>query len=348
MARPKWSRRHPILLRSILAILGLLILLIAAVAAIVLHLVLGTLSAPSAEAQKAMIDSSILLKGPDSISLLNISDAGINVAISGRLGLDPDKALDLWLGEKDKMGAWKRWDRKWIEWAFMQVKAVKVEVGEIRIAEPDWSIDIPEQALDLIGGLKGNKSHKAEGVMSALSAPVDLLSFHIDPLIIPLPSLVNTEESSSFAGEQPPLIGGNGSTPRTRKTLHPINLELLFKPASPAEEIIAFFNSSLTTKRVTLDLKVAGLKMRGLNAKELRREEEGEQGAKGGKEKGGSWMNVAKWVDLKEGEIRKRFTQKSKYILHFCQRGLVLICTALPVQQSPSLTTAPTPLIYST
>ncbi|KDN53535.1 hypothetical protein K437DRAFT_252898 [Tilletiaria anomala UBC 951] len=306
----KWRQRHPLGFRSLLFAAALLALFLAAIAAMLLHLFLGTLSAPSPERQKAILDSSLLLKGPDTISVLNISDAGVSVAVSGWLGMDPDKALDLWLGEKDKMSAWKRWDRSWVEWVLKDVKAVKVEVGEIRIAEPDWNVDIPEQKIDLFGNNSRNGGDHNDGfralddAMPAPQAPLDFISFQTDPLIIPIPRLLHAGQAAQFDRKEE--VDGERSTNRTYSTMHPIRLELLFKPATPAENIIAFANASFARKHITLDLKVAGLHVSGLDAKALEREKEATKGAAKTTKSGG----VAKWIDLREGQIRKRFTQK--------------------------------------
>ncbi len=324
----KWTNRHPLLTRTLVTVLSLFLLLGAVVAAMLLHLVFGTLHAPSAEVQKAMLDSSLLLKGPESISVLNISDAGVNVAITGHFGLDPDRALDLWLGEKKSMGAWKRWDRSWIEWVLNDLHAVQVDVGEIRIAEPDWSIEIPEQKLDLISDGKKKKKNETSEPAFALDADApappaaDLLSFRIDPLYIPIPRLLNGKESEEEL-EQPPVIGGNHSSPRARKTLREVRLELLFKPAAPAEEIIAFVNRSVNSvqKSITLDLKVASLALKGLNAADWQKQSGGEKPDKKSKVKR-SIVSAAKFVSLKEGQIRKRFTQKGESTSRACSRSI--------------------------
>ena len=106
-----WWKEHPIVARTVYAILGLILAILILIGIEVAHLLLSTLSAPSQLAQDRILDESLLLKGPDHVQLLNISDDGILVRVDARLGLDPDHALDLWLGEKGKQGWWKNRER---------------------------------------------------------------------------------------------------------------------------------------------------------------------------------------------------------------------------------------------
>lgn len=286
-----WRTRHPALWSTILILVGLLLLLLLLIGIAVSHLYFRTLSTPTAPQQSAILDQSLQLKGPDRLQLLNISDDGVQVRIDGRLGLDPQRALDIWLGERGTQGWWKNRERKLIEWAVGKVEGVRVELGELRLAEPDSPTKLLSSASEggLLDALNPDAPHP--------SGPQDLMSFHLAPLIVPVPS-VRSGSSSSGLGKHP----SSGA----REDLHPLNLTLLLKPVTPASYILKFAQTALAAGNVSLDVKVESLRVRGLDAKEMRN-----GGIPSGKR---GWWNVPSLIDIAENDIKKRVEQKSEFI----------------------------------
>ncbi|CAO1637284.1 unnamed protein product [Jaminaea pallidilutea] len=261
-------------LRIALIVVGSLILLVLALIGIeAAHLSWSTLSSPSEAQQARILDEALVLRGPDSVRLLNISDDGVQVRIDGRLGLDPDLALDIWLGQRRSQSWWKRRDRRVVEWALARVGGVKVELGQLTIAEPDWKLPLEVEEVNL---LPSNDTQKKAEVMSMASTqlapapPRDLLTFHLDPLLVPLPQLLSTASSPSKPNgdDDDPILGGNSSR-RAQLTMRPLNLTLLFKPVSPAPYIVDLGQRVAKQGNVTLDVKVASLNVRGVTHREM-------------------------------------------------------------------------------
>lgn len=293
------------LLRSILITLGgLIALLLVLIAIASIHLFTSTLSTPSPAAQSRILDEAIVVRGPDSLELLNISDAGIQVRITGRMGLDPDTALDIWLDRKSQESWWKRKDRQVVEWALRKVGGVRIEMGTLSIEEPDWRLHLDERELDLLP--HDNKTGKAVSTASPLPSPPPppspssllppghpprpLLSFNLDPLYIPLPALLSSSE----------VAEGDNATRRAHLTMQPLNLTLLFKPASPAPYIVSVVEDFIARGNATLDVRMASLAVRGLTHKEMRNR---------ASTSSGSWMSVPSWISLSQSQVINRIRQ---------------------------------------
>ncbi|PWN53592.1 hypothetical protein IE53DRAFT_300395, partial [Violaceomyces palustris] len=284
-----WRRYQPIVMTMVytLAALTVLVLLLLGFAAA--HLFLSTLKSPDAEAQSKILDESLLLKGPDRLQLLNISDDGILVRVDARLGLDPDHALDIWLGKKGKQGWWKNKERDLIEWAVGKVGGVQIEVGEVTLAQNGaaWTEHV---------GLDSSYYRASD---DEERQPQDLLAFHLAPLVLPLPAL--RAPRSIIGDESKPPILGNHSTPSARKNLNPLNLTILLKPVSPAPYILKFAEEAIEQGKVKLDVKVRSLRVRGLSGKEL-------QGI--GSTRKGSWFDIPRRIDISESFIRSPIKEK--------------------------------------
>jgi hypothetical protein len=288
--------QHPILMRIIYALLALIVLVLVLLSVAVAHLFTVTLKAPQPDAQALILDESLLLRGPDAISLLNISDEGILVRVDGRLGIDPDRALDLWLGSPQQMGFWQKRERAVVEWAVGKLGGVRVELGELRIAEPDWSVDLEEKPLGL---LNDTKELSADLLAPPKQnnpdrPPQDLLSFHVQPLIVPLPPL-RPRAHASLAPSK------DHGTYRAHRELRPLNLTLLFKPVSPAPLLMQVAQAAIKEGKGVLDIKVDSLRVRGLGKKEMDK----------GEPKGGRW-DLPGWINIGENNIRKRISQKGE------------------------------------
>ncbi|CDR88215.1 uncharacterized protein SPSC_03876 [Sporisorium scitamineum] len=252
-----WRHEHPFIMRSLYTVAALLILLALIVVA-VSHLYLATLKSPSPEAQSRILDESLLLKGPDRVQLLNISDDGILVRVDARLGLDPDHALDLWLGQRGQQGWWKNKERKLVEWAVGKVAGVQVDVGEVRLAE--------------IGAAWAQEVLPPASLSSAEFDPRDMLSFHLDPLVLPLPPLkrkIDGGDKDSKDALRPPILG-NHSTPAAQHNMSPLNLTVLLKPVVPAPYIMDYAQHAIKKGFAQLDVKIASLRVRGLAKSEIR------------------------------------------------------------------------------
>lgn len=240
-------------------LVGLILVVLLLVAVIVVHLFTSTLSTPSPEAQSRILDEALVVRGPDSLRLLNISDDGIQVRIDARMGLDPDRALDIWLKEKRHESWWTRKDRDVVEWALRKVGGVRVDVGRLTIEEADWSVALEEHVVDLLP--HQNKSTRATAALAPPTqphTPQPLLSFDLEPLFIPFPGLLS------------PRSLGDNSTRRAHLTMQPLNLTLLFKPASPAPYIVSVVEHFIKRGNATLDIRMASLAVRGLTHGEMK------------------------------------------------------------------------------
>ncbi|KAJ9479824.1 hypothetical protein PHBOTO_003304 [Pseudozyma hubeiensis] len=283
-----WRQEHPFVMRSIYAIASLLLILLILIVVAVSHLYAATLKTPSPEAQSRILDESLLLKGPDRLQLLNISDEGILVRVDARLGLDPDHALDLWLGSRGDQGWWKNKERKLVEWAVGKVAGVQVDVGEVRLSEIGASWD--QQALP----------------STSLSAnafdPRDMLGFHIDPLVLPLPPLNRKIDGDNDDADalRPPILG-NHSTPAARHNMSPLNLTLLLKPVVPAPYILDYAQHAINKGFAQLDVKIASLRVRGLAKSEI-------HGINHGRKAG--YFDVPRRIDIAQHRIRSPMREK--------------------------------------
>lgn len=284
-----WRQEHPYIMRSLYTIVALLLTLLLLIALAVSHLYLATLKSPSPEAQSRILDESLLLKGPDRLQLLNISDEGILVRVNARLGLDPDHALDLWLGERGKQGWWKNRERKFVEWAMGKVAGVQVDVGQVRLAEVGaaWDQQVLPPAV----------------LHSTQLDPRDMLAFHLDPLVLPLPPLNRKIDQGSGQDRdalRPPILG-NHSTPAARQNMSPLNLTVLLKPVVPAPYIMDYAQRAIKKGVAQLDVKIAGLRVRGLAKSEI-------HGINHGRNAG--FFDVPRRIDIAQQRIRSPVREK--------------------------------------
>ncbi|PWY99077.1 hypothetical protein BCV70DRAFT_201297 [Testicularia cyperi] len=258
------------------------------------HLFLSTLKNPSPEAQSRILDESLLLEGPDRVQVLNISDDGILVRVDARLGLDPDHALDLWMGKRGKQGWWKNKERKLIEWAVGKVAGVQVDIGEVRLSElgAAWSQDVDLAPLSPYA--------------LSLPDPRDMLAFHLDPLVLPLPSLNRKlpddqdQKDSKKHAPRPPILG-NHSTPAAKHNMNPLNLTVLLKPVVPAPYIMEYAQHVIKKGKAQLDVKIASLRVRGLAKNEMGGISEGRKAG---------FFDVPRRIDISQRKIRSPVDEK--------------------------------------
>lgn len=283
-----WRHEHPFIIRSLYTVAALLLTLLVLIIVAVSHLYLATLKSPSPEAQSRILDESLLLKGPDRLQLLNISDEGILVRVDARLGLDPDHALDLWLGQRGKQGWWKNKERKLVEWAVGKVAGVQVDVGEVRLAEigASWEQQVLPPAV----------------AASAEFDPRDMLAFHLDPLVLPLPPLNRKIHGGKDDKDalRPPILG-NHSTPAAQHNMSPLNLTVLLKPVVPAPYIMDYAQHAIKTGIAQLDVKIANLRVRGLAKSEI-------HGINHGRKAG--FFDVPRRIDIAQHHIRSPVHEK--------------------------------------
>ena len=275
-------------MRSLYTVTALLLAVLVLLLVAVSHLYLATLKSPSPEAQSRILDESLLLKGPDRLQLLNISDEGILVRVDARLGLDPDHALDLWLGQRGKQGWWKNKERKLVEWAMGKVAGVQVDVGEVRLAE--------------IGATWDQQMLPPAVAGAAELDPRDMLAFHLHPLILPLPALNRKIDGGSDDKDtlRPPILG-NHSTPAAQHNMSPLNLTVLLKPVVPAPYIMDYAQHAIKKGIAQLDVKIASLRVRGLAKSEIR-------GINHGRKAG--FFDVPRRIDIAQQHIRSPVREK--------------------------------------
>ncbi|SPO22833.1 uncharacterized protein UTRI_01511 [Ustilago trichophora] len=283
-----WRHEHPFIMRSLYTVAALLLTLLVLIIVAVSHLYLATLKSPSPEAQSRILDESLLLKGPDRLQLLNISDEGILVRVDARLGLDPDHALDLWLGQRGKQGWWKNKERKLVEWGMGKVAGVQVDVGEVRLAEigASWEQQVLPPAVAALAEFD----------------PRDMLAFHLDPLVLPLPPLNRKIHGGKDDKDalRPPILG-NHSTPAAQHNMSPLNLTVLLKPVVPAPYIMDYAQHAIKKGIAQLDVKIANLRVRGLAKSEI-------HGINHGRKAG--FFDVPRRIDIAQHHIRSPVHEK--------------------------------------
>ncbi|CAD6891343.1 unnamed protein product [Tilletia controversa] len=313
-----WHRRAHV---AGVALFAVVLALLVFGAIILGHLFMITLRAPSQEKQAAILARSLTLKGPDRLSVLNLTSEGIHVQLDARLGLDPDDALDEWLGVRGSRSAWQNFERRWLEWSFRQVKGVRIDVtGVVLVSEPDYSKNLPSKRLHLIdAGKHKNKSGNAhdddETVFTNSGGddsepPADLLGFDIEPLYIRIPPLRASRSARSrdaSGDDEDP----DQPTHRASHNLTPLNLTLLLKPLSPIPRLVSFGEAAVNKRKVTLDLNMPGLLVRGLGEYDLREGErrKAEGRAPVGKDQLRTGWGVASWIALRQGQSGSRVTE---------------------------------------
>lgn len=277
-----WRQDHTTFMGILYGILGLFVFVLILVCVAFSHLYFSTLKTPSPEAQSRILDESLLLRGPDRVQLLNISDDGILVRVDARLGLDPDHALDLWLGQRGKQGWWKNKERKLVEWGMGKVAGVQIEIGEVRLAElgAEWISALPSSV--------------------AAVNPQDMLAFHLDPLVLPLPRLNRKTKGNSTELLKPPILG-NHSTPAAQHNMNALNLTVLLKPVVPAQYIMNYVQHAMKRGNAQLDVKIASLRVRGLAKSELNGVAQ--------KRKAG-FFDVPRRIDISQHRIRSPVDEK--------------------------------------
>lgn len=279
----KFKAGHPGIFWTIVGLLiaigVVLLLLLIAVA----HLFLITLRSPNEAVQQRIIARSLNVDGPDKVELLNLTSEGVYVRIDGRIGLDGDAALNEWLGPRKEKGLWKRKERDLIEWVFTKVKGAEVDVGQVALRSPDWSVKRKVDEIHLLPeGDDGDEGKKIQSL--ARQEPIDLITFDIEPLLVPLPPLKGHGVTS---------LGNKDEAPEAKT---PLSLTVLLKPSAP--DLLVFAQNAIKNKRAVLDFNVHSVRVRGLSQKEWTA---GEAGKK-------RW-NVPGWVDLAMGDIWKRLGQ---------------------------------------
>lgn len=272
-----------IVLSSLTLVVFLLLLLALA------HLFLVTLSTPNEELQQRIMARSFSLDGPDEVQVLNFGDEGLTISVQGRIGIDGNSALDEWLGERHSKGWYNRRERDVIEWAVGKVKGVQVDVGQVALRSPDWSVDRKVDEVHLIpDGKKGKHGLSVFKGKEPHLPPADLVTFHLDPLFVPLPPIGALKALKSG------VSGPDATTP--------LNLTILVKPSGP--DLLAFAQGALEAKRAILDVHVESVHVLGLNRKEWR-----QQAASTFRR----W-SVPGYVNVNVGDSWKRLGQKSECV----------------------------------
>jgi hypothetical protein len=282
---------HPHLYRTLIALSSLILIVLFLLVLAIAHLFVITLRSPNEEIQQRIVSRSFSLDGPDSVEVLNVNENGLTVSVQGRIGIDGNSALDEWLGEKKTKGWYNRKERDVIEWAGGKIKGVQVDVGQIALRSPDWSI---ERKVDEVHLLPEGKDDAINDIVTFTKSksklpnlpPTDLVTFHIDPLYVPLPAI------------------GAGMTSRDEydgpEATTPLNLTILLKPSGP--DLMAFAQGALKAKKAILDVNIESVHVRGLNQKEWNQQ---------------SISTFRRWsvpgyVDVSMGDAWKRLGQKSE------------------------------------
>ncbi|KAK0543611.1 hypothetical protein OC846_006028 [Tilletia horrida] len=283
------------------------------------HLFIITLRPLSSQEQSAIVNRALIVKGPDRLSLLNLTSDGALVQLDARLGLDPDEALDEWLGARGSRSPWQNLERRWLEWGFRQVKGIRIDVlGSVSFSEQDKSKDLPPKHLHLIDGKNQKKKHSHNGTEphtleerteTPESPPAELLGFDIEPLYVRIPPL-RSGKSRKSSGEKEQTGDASSPTDRAQTNLSPLNLTLLLRPLVPIPDLVAIGEKVVKQKKATFDIHVPDVLVRGLGEKDMR---EGEKRkAQGQVPKESSRLRrgwgVAGWVNLRQGAATTRVT----------------------------------------
>lgn len=285
--------QHPHAFIAVSALCGLIAVVLLLIAIVLLHLFLVTLRSPDDATQQRILARSFKIDGPDNVQVVRMAEDGLTVQIDGRIGMDPDAALNEWLGLRESNSWWKRKDRDIVEWALNKVKGVQVDVDTLAVRSPDWNVDRPVDRINLIpDDGKGVWTAYDDGHFEAernspsnLLPPSDLVTFNIEPLLVPVPSV----GSGGSKGDK----GADGPDATT-----PINLTVVLKPSGPA--LLAYAQHTLENKTAFIDVQVKSARIRGLNAKDWLR----------GAVSSSSWWSVPGWVNLHMDESWKRLAQK--------------------------------------
>ncbi|UZJ56951.1 hypothetical protein CBS101457_006271 [Exobasidium rhododendri] len=282
---------HPGLYWTIVALSSLILLVLLLLILAIAHLFVFTLRSPSEDVQQQIMAKSFSLDGPDSIEVLNLSQEGMTVSIQGRIGIDGKSALDEWLGERRTRSWYNRKERDVIEWAAGKIKGVQVDVGQVSVRSPDWSIHRKVNEVNLIPDGKEGKDDTGDGSLARAKKgeeapqlpPTDLVTFNIETLYVPIPSFASRSTRDDFGGPEATTA---------------LNLTVLLKPSGP--DLMAFAQRAIKAKKAILDVNVARVQVRGLNKKEW-------------SQKAISTFrrwSVPGYIDISMGESWKRLGQK--------------------------------------
>lgn len=136
--------------RSILYIALIISLSLLAAFGLFLALLLNSFR-PSTTELDSLQETAFQYAGPDSISIVNISDDGILVNVSLRAGIDWDRALGIqqWANEEEKQQAVWKGDRGTgaVWWESLRKWTADKMMGQL--FEPAVRVDIPDQVLVL-------------------------------------------------------------------------------------------------------------------------------------------------------------------------------------------------------
>lgn len=287
----RFRREHPRTYAVSIAIgctflLGFVLFLVA-----LLHLIFVTLRAPDEATQQRIAARALSVDGPDNVEVVSLNEKGLTVRIDGRIGMDGDVALDEWLGSRGSRGWWNQKERSFVEYIFGKVKGVQVEIGTIALRSPDWSTTRPIERVDLIPDqnktfdevLALNALHMSQVGSSDPLPVMDLVTFQLEPLQVPIPPL---RAHVLDAGEKGPVAN------------LPMNLTVRLTPSGP--NLMAFAQHVLENKTAFIDIRSNSARIRGMGAKEW---------ARGALQSSSRWA-IPGWVDVSVGESWRRLAQK--------------------------------------
>lgn len=281
-----FKAQHPRLYPALAVLISLILIVLFLVILAIAHLFFITLRTPNEETQQRITGKAFSMDGPDQVHVMGVNGNGLTVSVSGRIGVDSKSGLDEWLGERQSKGWYNRKERDVIDWAVSKIEGVQVDVGSVALRSPDWSknLDIDEVHLipDNDTNALGNSawSTDSDGKLPK-QAPTNLVTLDLEPIYVPFHAL----------GAAVNVNGGPEA-----KT--PVNLTIVLKPSGP--DLMVFARNALKARKAILDVNVASVHIRGLNAKEWKQK---------------SISTFRKWsvpgyIDVSVGDTWKRLGQK--------------------------------------
>lgn len=277
------KRKHRHLYYALIALLSLLLITLFLFVVALLHLLFVTLHPPDEETQQRIARHALNIQGPDQVRVLSMDEEGLRVRIDGRIGLDGHIALDEWLGARQSRSWWNKKERSLLEYIFDKVKGVQIDVGRIALRSPDWHVQREVEEVHLLPDDGRNDSIAIwTQAQSGPNPPMDLVTFHVEPLHVPVPPLGVRE--------------GRGAGPPAATT--PLNLTVILKPLGP--NLLAYAQDAMKNKTAILDVSCDNARLRGMSAGEWSR---------GELKRAWRW-SVPGWVDLATGETWRRVAQK--------------------------------------
>lgn len=283
----RYRSEHPTAFIVLTALSGLFLFVLVLFLIVLFHLLFVTLRNPDDATQQRIMANSFSIDGPDNVRVVGLADNGLTINIQGRIGIDPDVALNEWLGERKDVSWWKRKDRDIVEWAVNKVAGVQVDVDTLALRSPDWSVKRDVDRVNLIPDDDKKKKKKYHASISKKQilppTPADLVTFKIDPLLIPVPQV---GKSDHIKGQSAPAADT------------PIDITLVIKPSGPA--LLEFARYTLENKTAYVDIKVTKARVRGLNFKDWAR----------GQVTSSSWWGIPGWINMNVAESWKRLAQE--------------------------------------